>query len=814
MSYVCVHAHFYQPPRENPWLEAIEVQDSAYPYHDWNERVTAECYAPNSASRILDGDGRIANIINNYSMVSFNFGPTLLSWLETSAPAVYQAILAADRESREKYNGHGSALAQCYNHLIMPLANTRDKRTQVIWGIRDFEHRFGRKPEGMWLPETAVDLETLDILAEHGIQFTILAPRQASKVRKIGSRAWRDVSGDQIDPTMAYRLRLPSRRFIKLFFYDGPISRAVAFEGLLDDGGRFAERLMSGFSPERSWPELVHIATDGESYGHHHRYGEMALTYALDYIQRNDQADLINYADYLERHPPTHEVEIFENSSWSCVHGIERWRSNCGCNAGHAGWNQEWRAPLRNALDGLRDNLAPRYEEKAGEFLKDPWAARDEYIDIVLDRHRENISEFLSRHAKRELNEGEQVTTLKLLELQRHLMLMYTSCGWFFDEISGIETVQVIQYACRAVQLSREVLGNHVEPAFLEALALAKSNIPEHQDGANIYRKFASPAAVDLEKLAAHYAISSLFKDYEDHAGIYCYSVDRLDHHPMEAGRTKLEVGRARVTSEITHESQEFLFGVLHFDDHNLSCGIRPYQDEQSYQNLVQEITCAFSKADIPEMLRVMDRDLGSAYSLKSLFRDDQRSILQQILKPSLEEAESAYRQIYERHVPLAHFLRDLGAPLPKAMRSAAEFALNSRLREALADDDMDLEQIKRLLDEARFGDLALDSTTLEYTLRMTMERLFGTFREEPGKLENLERLEAIVDMATSLPFAVVLWTAQNVWSEARRTIFEEIHQRETQGDEQARNWVQHFESLGEKLKVHTAPQMVQTQKG
>ena len=664
MGYVCLHAHFYQPPRENPWLEAIELQDSAYPYHDWNERVTAECYAPNSASRILDADNRIVDIVNNYSLISFNFGPTVLSWLQDSAPQVYQSILQADRESSARFSGHGSALAQAYNHMIMPLANSRDKRTQVIWGLRDFEYRFGRKPEGMWLPETAVDLETLEILADQGIRFTVLAPRQARRVRKISARNWRDVNDERVDPTMVYRLRLPSRRNINLFFYDGPISRAVAFEGLLDNGERFAQRLLSGFSEERGWPELVHIATDGETYGHHHRYGEMALTYALDYIQKNDKADLTNYAEYLERHPPTHEVEIFENSSWSCIHGIERWRSDCGCNAGHAGWNQAWRGPLRNALDWLRDTLAPRYEEKAREFLKDPWAARDEYIDVVLNRHAENLAGFLSRHATRDLSEPERVVTLKLLELQRHLMLMYTSCGWFFDELSGIETVQVIQYACRAVQLAAKVLGTNVEDEFLAALAQAKSNIPEHGDGANIYRKFASPAAVDLEKLAAHYAISSLFKPYEDHARIYCYSVDRVDQHYQEAGRMKLDVGRARFISEITHESEEFVFGVLHFDDHNLTCGIRVYHDEESYQKVVEDITAAFSKADIPEILRVMDRNLGSAYSLKSLFRDDRRAILEQILKPSLEDAESAYRQIYERHVPLANFLRDLGVPL------------------------------------------------------------------------------------------------------------------------------------------------------
>jgi len=802
MGYICIHNHFYQPPRENPWLEAIELQDSAYPYHDWNERITAECYAPNSASRVLDNQDRITDIVNNYASISFNFGPTLLPWLEVSAPQVYQAILTADRQSRERFGGHGSAISQAYNHIIMPLANTRDKRTQVVWGIRDFEHRFGRQSEGMWLPETAVDLESLDILAQEGIKFTILAPRQAKRVRKIGGRAWRDVQDERIDPTMAYRLRLPSRRSIDIFFYDGPISRGVAFERLLDNGERFAQRLLGAFSEERTWPELVHIATDGETYGHHHPRGEMALTYALEYICSQQLAEITNYGEYLARHPPPQEVEIVENTAWSCVHGVERWRSNCGCNAGHAGWNQEWRGPLRAALDWLRDTLAPRFEEKARAFLKDPWAARDDYIGVVLDRRADSVNAFLARHATRELTESERVTVLKLMEMQRHLMLMYTSCGWFFDELSGLETVQVIQYACRALQLSQEVLGNHVEADFLKALAQAKSNIPEYVDGAGVYRKFAKPAAVNLEKLAAHYAISSLFKPYADHASIYCYSVDRIDRHNLEAGRMRLGLGRARFTSEITQESEQLVFGALHFGDYNLNCGIRVSLDEQSYQKLVEDMTSAFSKADIPEVLRLMDKELGSAYSLKSLFRDDRRAILDQILNASLEEAEGAYRQIYERHIPLAHFLRDLGVPLPKAIREAAEFALNSHLRQAFADEDMDLEQIRKLLDEARSGNITLESTTLEFTMRQTLERLFERFAREPRDPALVEQLEAIVDMVRSLPFQVVLWTAQNVWSEVRRSVFQEVSQRAQEGDADARTWVQHFGSLGEKLKV------------
>jgi len=496
-------------------------------------------------------------------------------------------------------------------------------------------------------------------------------------------------------------------------------------------------------------------------------------------------------------------VEIVENSSWSCVHGVERWRADCGCNAGHGGWTQAWRGPLRNAMDWLRDTLAPRFEKKAREYLKDPWSARDDYIDVMLDRHPENVSAFLSRHAKRELCDPESVTMLKVMEMQRHLMLMYTSCGWFFDELSGIETVQVIQYACRAVQLSQEVLGDQVEAGFLEALEKSKSNIPEHQDGACIYRKLAKVAAVDMKKVAAHYAITSLFRPYAQPARIYCYSVHEIDHRSVEAGRTRLGLGRSCFTSEITHESEQVVFAVLDFGDHNVHCGTNIFRDEEGYRKLVEEITGAFSKADIPEVLRVMDRELGSTYSLKSMFRDDRRMVLQKILSASLEEAEAAYRQIYERHVPLAHFLRDLGVTLPKAIGTAAEFALNSQLRRAFAQEDMELEEVKKLLEEAHSGGITLDTTTLEFTLRGTTERLFRKFAGDATDLARLERLEAIVDMMQSLPFEVVLWAPQNIWSEVHRSVFEEQSRRAREGEEQASAWVQHFLSLGEKIRVH-----------
>ncbi|HEV8524010.1 MAG TPA: DUF3536 domain-containing protein [Terriglobales bacterium] len=808
--YVCIHCHFYQPPRENPWLEAVELQDSAYPYHDWNERITAECYAPNGASRVLDSEGRIVKIVNNYARISFNFGPTLLSWLEENAPRVYDAILEADRESAQQFSGHGSALAQPYNHMILPLANRADKYTQIQWGVRDFEHRFRRRPEGMWLPEAGVDTETLDMVSDFGITFVVLAPRQAGQVRKLGARAWRE--DEPVDPTRAYLMRLPSGRSLNLFFYDSPISQAVAFEGLLANGETFAKRLLSGFSDTRDWPQLLHIATDGETYGHHHKYGDMALAFALDYIESNNLARLTNYGEYLAKHPSTHEAGIKENSSWSCVHGVERWRSDCGCNTGgRADWNQQWRAPLRAALDWLREQLNPKYEEKARSLLKDPWAARNDYINVVLDRSPESLNRFLLKHAH--LGEipaivGEsydplpyekKVTILKLLELERHLMLMYTSCGWFFDELSGIETVQVIMYAGRAVQLAQDLFGDQIEQGFLERLALAKSNIPEQKDGAEIYRNLVEPAAIDLPKVGAHYVISSLFERYGEQASIYCYSVDRSDHRLFESGRARLVLGRARVCSNITLECAELMFGALHFGDHNLNAAVRHFRDQDAFENTVRECSEAFLSADLPQAIRALDRQFeGITYSLKSLFRDEQRRVVSAILDSTLAEVETSLRQLYERHSPLMSFLSDLGTPMPKVLNLTAEFAINSGLRRALEEPDLDLERIRVLLDVAAREKVPLDNAGLSFALKCTLEGMMEQFLAQADDIVLLEKLVSVV-ILRSLPFEVSLWKVQNLYWEMLREVRPVFQARD---DAQSREWLAHFDSLGEKLKI------------
>jgi alpha-amylase/alpha-mannosidase (GH57 family) len=803
---ICIHGHFYQPPRENPWLEAVELQDSAAPYHDWNERITAECYAPNATARMLDTEGRIDRIVNNYSRISFNFGPTLLTWMHDKAPEIHEAIITADRESRARFSGHGSAIAQVYNHMILPLANPRDKTTQVVWGIQDFEARFGRKPEGMWLAETAADVASLETMAQHGIKFTILSPYQANRTRRSGGGGrWRDVNGGRVDPSRAYTIRLPSGRRIAAFFYDAPVSQAVAFEKLLESGERFARRLTGAFHEGRQWTQLVHIATDGESYGHHHRKGEMALASALDFIENDPDVELTNYGEFLEQNPPQFDAEIHEGSAWSCSHGVERWKSHCGCNSGgNAGWNQNWRQPLRNALDWLRDTLAPRFESKAATLLKQPWEARNAYVQVILDRSETSIAHYFERHAIRPLEEAEQITALRLLEMQRHAMLMYTSCGWFFDEVSGIETVQIIQYAARALQLATDLCGEDFEPKFLEILEHARSNIPEHQDGRWIYNHFVKPAIINRETVGAHYAVSSLFESYQKRTHIYAFTVDEEHRQLFTAGKARLAVGRARVTFDITRTSDVITYGVLHLGDHSLNGGVRQFKSEEDYQTLLDEIGDAFNRADFPQVIRLMDRHFGeSNYSLKSLFRDEQRKILDQVLASTREDLENRYRQITDNYTPLMRFLTDMRAPLPSALQTAADFILNVDLYRELGSQQTNIERVLKILEEGKARKVAFYETSIRHVLKQNIELGILNFAKSPEDLSLLKQLAETASLLHRFPFDVNLWKVQNSYYGMMNSLLADHTLRAGQGDPNAQEWVAQFSELGRHLNFH-----------
>ena len=804
--YLCLHGHFYQPPREDPWLETVELQDSAYPFHDWNERITAECYGANAASRILDGNGWIVGIVNNYCRVSFNFGATLLGWMEREKPDVYRAILDADRTSQERFSGHGSAIAQAYNHSILPLCTPRDRVTQIRWGIADFVARFHRQPEGMWLPETAVDIPTLEALADEGIAFTLLAPHQAARVRRPGDKAWHDVRGARVDPRRPYRCRLPSGRTMALFFYDGPVSQAVAFEHLLSNGDKFKDRLMGAFE-EREESQLVHIATDGESYGHHHRHGNMALAYALQEIEADPDVTLTNYGEYLSLHAPTWEVEIEENSSWSCAHGIERWRNNCGCSTGgRPEWNQDWRAPLRGALDFLQGRLDEIFASQGDAVFRDPWQARDAYIAVILDRSLATIEGFFDAHAVDDLPRDQWTRALRLLEMQRQGLLMYTSCGWFFDEISGIETVQILRYAGRAIQLITELGGPDLTPEFLKRLGEAQSNLPEHGDGAKLYGQLVAPKRIDLPALVAHYAVSSLFNTYTETAHVHAFGVEQLDFGVQSLGRNKLAVGKVRVTSDVTLEQRTLSFGILHMGDHNLAGGVREFKGDDDYGTMCEEVLGAFARADMPEVLRLLDKHfLELTYSLRSLFRDERQRVLDQIVATAMLDAEGLSSRLYNAHSPLLRYMATLDSPLPEALRRMADFVLSTMLRRELQRDELDPARVRTLLAEAEGVGATLDRVGAAFGLQQALERAIVRWAAAPEDLTALRRLRGAAELARSLPWDIELATVQNVYWDLLQRLYPKFATQADAGDPIAMEWRDNFLSLAAALRIRTS---------
>jgi alpha-amylase/alpha-mannosidase (GH57 family) len=802
-KYVCIHGHFYQPPRENAWLEEIELQDSAQPFHDWNERIAHECYGPNGASRILDESHHIIDILNNYTKISFNFGPTLLHWMEIHNREAYEKILIADKESIKLFSGHGSAMAQVYNHIIMPLANRRDKETQVKWGIADFEHRFGRKPEGMWLAETAVDTETLEVLCENGITFTVLAPRQASKVRKLGKNDWTDVSHDKIDTRRPYLCKLPSGKTIALFFYDGESSQAVAFKGILSDGKVFAQQLLDGFSENGENEQLVHIATDGESYGHHHKHGDMALAFCLDYIEKNNLAKVINYGAYLEKFPPTWEVEIFENSSWSCVHGVERWRSDCGCSSGmNPGWHQKWRAPLRESLDWLRDKLLNVYDKEISRYLKKAWEARNEYIHVVLDRSDENVDRFLKKYCGQIPVGHHKTRVLRLLEMQRNAMLMYTSCGWFFDEISGIETTQILQYADRAIQLAESESSVVLGKEFLARLKTAPSNIPQLKNGAEVHRQYVQPSRLTLSKVGCHYAVASLFEEYPENLVICNYRAESEIYERREAGLLKLAVGKTKVHSIVTYSVKQFYFAAIYLGQNHIIGNFSSFMEDDDFQSMRSEIDTAFLESRVADVIGIMQTYFGpDKFSLWSLFKDEQRKVLHQIIQKDLQQADDAYRNILNRNYNIMSVLKKNNLPVPVILRRNLETVINSDIRQIFENGKINYSKLEKLAQDCITWDISLDKEVISFAASFKIKSMIESLQFSDDEIKDLDTLIRVLSTLESLQIELDVWEIQNSYFiKANEAIgfqkkYEKAHIPST-------HWMMRYRQVGEYLKL------------
>ncbi len=824
--YICIHGHFYQPPRENPWLDEIEIEDSAYPFHDWNEKITAECYAPNASSRILQSGKKIINIVNNYANISFNFGPTLISWIERKKPELYKMILDADRESQKKFSGHGSAIAQPYSHIILPLASSRDKQTAVIWGIRDFEHRFHRKPEGMWLPETAVDYETLEVLAEHDILFTILAPHQATAVKKCSETGWTDCTGTTIDTRMPYRCRLPSGRTISVFFYDGKLSNEIAFSDILQNGERFAERMISSFPEGIQQPCLLNLANDGETYGHHHRFADMALAYALHTIEEKKLAIITNYGEYREKFPPTHDVIIRENTSWSCSHGIERWRDDCGCRSPRdhplsdqvfspdthvflipsgetTSWNQKWRKPLRGAVTWLNESLSDLYEQEGSTVFSDPLAALHDYSDLIRDRRPESIQAFFLTHGRDAVSSDSPVQGLKLLEMMKNALFMQTSCGWFFDEISGIETIQVLMYACRAMQLARDVSGVDFEPEFIGMLRQAHGNIAKMQDGGVIYTTVVRPSIIDISRVAFHYAITSLIEQYPKELTLYSYSVRNEGYRQCMAGQLNLCCGYALFRSEITRAKSLLMFAALHMGNHNFLGGVSPYTSRESFDEMETDLWNAFSRSDIPGLIHCIDEHfVDHSYSVWQLFKEGKRKVFDSILNTTLSTLETGYRQIYSRYFTLLGAMREIRLQPPPALEFPMQYVLNQDLVSCLKSDNINYTALKSSVEAIVQGNFRIDTTLFSFIAPSAITRKMQAVEQDPLDIARIEDLNTLFSILSPLTLDPDLRDSQNRYFFIGKHICDMMRLRKKNGDSSAEDWLIQFERLGDFLGV------------
>jgi alpha-amylase/alpha-mannosidase (GH57 family) len=684
-----IHGHFYQPPRENPWTDVIDDQPSAAPLPNWNERVYAECYRPNAFARVLDSQGRIQRIVNNYAFISFNIGPTLLSWMEKAHPFTYRKILEADVESAKRQNGHGNAIAQAYNHAILPLCNKRDRLTQIRWGVADFKKRFGRNPESLWLSETAANDAVVDDLIDEGLRYVILSPFQAERV-KSPNGVWQSVGDGSVESGRAYRCLHSdqSGRSIAIFFYDPRIAKAIAFEGALFS----SEKLMNLFhSVSGGENRLIHTATDGESYGHHTKFGDRSLAYALDTLAPAEGFHITNYGAFLDTHPAEWEVEIKlgqngEGTSWSCAHGVGRWIRNCGCHTGGLpGWTQNWRGPLREAFDFLRDRVIVLFEAERGKLFKDPWATRDDYIRLILDRSADRNA-FLKLHAGRALSETEQVRALTLLEIQRHALLMYTSCAWFFNDLSGIETIQVLQYAGRVLDLLESLgIKAHREP-FLNILAKAHSNIPEYGNGRQIFEKYVDTARVTSPQVTAHVAmtiLSDAAKSASGEVGGYSYQVEDLRREAH--GRLVLATGRMALVDLKTGRNHQHCFAALHMGGLDFTSNVTEDPGSENFLIASNKLWNHFYTLSLSRFLGLMAEVFGSnEFGMEHLLPEGRQSLFENVFGKLVHRFASQYATLYEENRRNFEMLQHAGFHLPRELTVSAEFTLSHRFNDVL----------------------------------------------------------------------------------------------------------------------------------
>lgn len=807
-KYICIHGHFYQPPRENAWLDVIENQPDAAPYHDWNEKISAECYTANAYSRILSPEKRITKIVNNYSDISYNFGPTLLSWIEKNAPEAYQKIKEADIISISKNEGSGNAIAQVYNHIIMPLANTRDKETQILWGIKDFEYHFGRKPEGMWLSEAAVDIESLDLMAKHGINFTILSPGQASAYKLISDSNWIEITDENaFRKDLAYVCKLPSGRVITIFFYDGELAKEVAFNGLLHSGKKFASSILAKIKSDEQFHTLFHFATDGESYGHHHKHGEMALADCIAELNFDDSIQLINYSAYLKIQAPVYEVRIKENTSWSCVHGIERWRNDCGCTDGaNSGFHQKWRAPLRNALNWLNDQLSLLFQEALSPLVQNVWDLRNDYIEYILQRNAAQLEKIISSHFRKMPDEHEIPGIIRLLEMQRHCMLMFTSCGWFFDDVSRIETKQILQYADRAIQIAESESGMKFYDSFLKLLSQAPSNIKRFENAAVLYEKEIRPHRLTLTKVGMHYAALSLFKDFQDESKLYCFTIESEFLEKYVKGVYQMSLGKAEMKNNITLGVQKIQFCAIHLGQLQIFGGYSENMESDVFEEMFMQMRDAFKAMNLKQAITLIQKYFNEqSFSFKDLFRDDQREVLEMLLKKEAQNAELTSVSIYEKTSAMLDYMKSEKMNLPDHLSQNITLALQAELKNYFQSNfDQPSKRLDLLTQELLYWKISVENSELIQAASNWLQFHFSALEVSVSNIELMEKISHVLLKLHELQLPVRLFEAQNIYFTMHENYVGKKIFMQTM-KEQYSAWLHQFKGLGEQLNIRIA---------